>query len=434
MTEQEQIPGFVEASPPSLAALTRASLRIGCLGFGGPAGQIALMHRIFVEEKRWIDETRYLHALNFCMILPGPEAQQLATYIGWLLRGVRGGVIAGALFVLPGAIIVFALSWLYAVYGQLPGVSAAFVGVKAAVLAFIVDALLRIGRRAVKTWRDAMPAALAFIALYLFGAPYPLIIVAAALYGGLVYHPPTEQPTIAAPAPPGAQSAQAALIWAGAWLAPVGATILFAGPEHVLSEVALLFSLLAIVTFGGAYAVLGYLQQQAVEAHGWLTQAAMIDALGLAETTPGPLILVNQFVAFLAGWNAPDGGLALAAAAAALASWCTFAPSFLWIFAGAPYAERIRRNRFFAGALRAVTAGVLGVIASLALWFGQYALFERQILWSTPWAHDLSLPDPGAFNTPAALIALAAGLALMRFKANPALVVLASALAGTLIA
>jgi chromate transporter len=422
---------MIEAARPSFAELTAASFKVGCLGFGGPAGQIALMHRIFVDEKKWIDEARYLHALNYCMLLPGPEAQQLATYVGWLLHGVRGGIVAGALFVLPGAFVVFALSWFYVLHGATPLVTALFVGVKAAVVAFIIDALIRIGRRALKTSADALTALAAFAALYLFDAPFPLVILAAALIG-IVFASRTAPADASAEieAPSATKSLATALLWAALWLAPVAAVMAALGPEHVLSQVGLLFSQLAVVTFGGAYALLAYLQQQAVDVNAWLSQGQMIDGLGLAETTPGPLILVNQFVGFLAGWQAEGGGFWLALAAAALASWCTFAPSFVWIFAGAPYAEQLRRNRFAGGALRAVTAAVLGVIASLALWFGQHVLFSQNIDFATPWGRTLDLAVLTSFNWIAASIALGAAIALVRFKANAALVVLASAAAG----
>jgi chromate transporter len=420
-----------EAARPSFAELTAASFKIGCLGFGGPAGQIALMHRIFVEEKKWIDEARYLHALNYCMLLPGPEAQQLATYVGWLLHGVRGGIVAGALFVIPGAIIVFALSWFYVLHGTTPLVTALFVGVKAAVVAFIIDAMIRIGRRALKTSADALVALAAFTALYLFGLPFPIVIIAAALFGIVASLGGANAPAPAPMQTPSTVKAfAAAFLWATLWLAPVAAVMAVYGPRHVLSEIGLLFSQLAVVTFGGAYALLAYLQQQAVDVNGWLSQGQMIDGLGLAETTPGPLILVNQFVGFLAGWQADGGGFWLALSAAALASWCTFAPSFVWIFAGAPYAEQLRHNRFAAGALRAVTAAVLGVIASLALWFGQHVLFGENVDIATPWGRALELPLLSSFSWIAALIALAAAIALVRFKANAALVVLAAAAAG----
>lgn len=421
-------------SPPRFSELTTACFKIGCLGFGGPAGQIALMHRIFVEEKKWIDEARYLHALTFCMLLPGPEAQQLATYVGWMLHGVRGGVVAGALFVLPGALVVFGLSWLYAAHADAPLVTGLFYGIKAAVLALVAEALRKIGKRALKTRFDVAVAFVTFLALFLFGAPFPLLIVAAALLGALHTQPNARTPLAQAQHPPSTRAAfSAAFVWAGAWLAPLALAFAFLGPRHVLTQVGALFSQLAIVTFGGAYAVLAYLQQQAVDVQGWLSTGQMIDGLGLAETTPGPLILVNQYVGFIAGWQAQGGGLALATATAAMASWCTFAPSYLWIFAGAPFAESLRRNRFASAALSSITAAVLGVIANLALWFGLHVLFRRAASAPMPWGHTLALPVINSIDPIAALIALAAGVALIRFKTNVAIVVIGCALAGLLL-
>lgn len=420
---------------PGLAELSRASLRIGLLGFGGPAGQIALMHRVYVEEKRWIDEARYLHALKFCMLLPGPEAQQLATYVGWLLHGVRGGLVAGALFVIPGALIVFGLSWVYAAFGQIAWVGAAFIGVKAAVLALVAEALLRIGKRALKGWGDAAVAAAALVALAMFGAPFPLVVLGAALYGAIAARRPGEQevsPDIGeAPVQPHpAKALAAAGLWGVIWLAPLGAALAFLGPDHLLSEIGKTFSTLAAVSFGGAYAVLAYLQQQAVETHGWLTTAQMIDGLGLAETTPGPLVLVNQYVGFMAGWR--EGGLAMAAAAAAFASWATFAPSWMFIFAGAPYAEALRRSRLAAGALGAITAAVLGVIANLAIWFALHVLFARGEDVTLPWGHAIFVPEASALQGFTCLLTLAAAIALIKFRANVLLVVGACAAAGAL--
>ncbi|MEQ9505914.1 MAG: chromate efflux transporter [Hyphomonas sp.] len=402
-------------TPPTLADLTAASFRIGCLGFGGPAGQIALMHRIFVDEKKWLGEDEYLHALNYCMLLPGPEAQQLATYAGWRLHGVRGGVIAGLLFVLPGALIVFGLTWLYATLGTTPVVAALFYGIKAAVIGFILEALWKVGKRALKTVGDVALALLAFLSLFLFALPFPLVIAAAAAIG-LARSFSAPAPADAAPQRAGPKAGRAlatAFGWAAVWFAPVITAFLMLGPDHVLTRVGVLFSKLALVTFGGAYTVLAYLQQQAVEAEGWLTAPQMIDGLGLAETTPGPLVLVNQFVGFMAGWGADGGGLALAAMAALMASWCTFAPSFVWIFAGAPFAETLRRNRFAAGILAAITAAVFGIIAKIAVVFGLAVL----------------VPE-GGFDPFAALIAAGAAIALIRFRANIVLVVLACALAG----
>jgi len=406
------------ASPPSLRELTGASFRIGCLGFGGPAGQIALMHRIFVDEKKWLGEAEYLHALNYCMLLPGPEAQQLATYAGWRLHGIRGGVIAGALFVLPGALIVFGLTWLYATLGTTPVVASIFYGIKAAVIGFILEALWKVGKRALKTIGDMALALLAFLGLLLFALPFPLVIAAAAAIG---LARTFSAAAIASETPPAAAAPRAgrALVtafgWAAVWLAPVVAAFTLLGPDHVLTRVGVLFSKLALVTFGGAYTVLAYLQQQAVEAEGWLTAPQMIDGLGLAETTPGPLVLVNQFVGFMAGWGAQDGGLLLALAAAAMASWCTFAPSFVWIFAGAPFSETLRRSRLASGMLAAITAAGFGIIAKIAVVFGLAVLLPA-----------------GRLDPFAALIAAGAAIALIRFKANIVLVVIACALSGLL--
>lgn len=416
---------------PTFKELTATTARIGCLSFGGPAAQIALMHRVFVEEKKWVDEARYLHALNYCMLLPGPEAQQLASYVGWLLHGVKGGIVAGLLFVLPGALVVFALSWLYAAHGSAPLVEAGFFGVRAAVLAFVVEALIRISKRALKERNDLLTAIAAFAALTLFSVPFPVIILAAALLGG--WRARNEAPALTE-TQSARMSTQKSLITAAlsavAWAAPVALAFAALGSDHVVTRVGVFFSKLALVTFGGAYAVLAYLRQQAVEIEGWLSAQQMIDGLGLAETTPGPLVLVNQFVGFLGGWQAEGGGLLVAALAAAMASWCTFAPSFLWIFAGAPYAERLRANPRAAGALRAITAAVLGVIANLAFWFAVHVLFRDAATYLTPWKTPIALPALASFDAAAALIAIAAGVALIRFHANAIAVVAAALVAG----
>ena len=413
-------------SPP-LSTLFAESLKVGCLGFGGPAGQIALMHRVFVDERKWIDDDRFQHMLAFCMLLPGPEAQQLATYIGWRLRGWAGALIAGWMFVLPGALIVLTLSWLYVNYGEVPFVAAAFNGVKCAVVALVAEAILKVGKRALKTSTAFWIAIAAFIALVL-GAPFPLVIVAAALVG-LLFPAPLGEGDASAnfstaepipPTPPHKGTGSQALLWLILWLCPPAIIALTLGREHVLFQIALVFSILACVTFGGAYALLAYLTTEAA-GRGWLTPAQMIDGLGLAETTPGPLILVNEFVGFLAGHNA--GGFALAGAAIAL--WCTFAPSFVWIFAGAPYAERLQRNPRAAGALAAITAAVLGVIAKLALFFAAHALFARQLSFG-----PTALPDLTSGIWWMIVLALAGGVALIRFKANLLLVLVACALTG----
>jgi chromate transporter len=416
---------------PSLGELTAASFRIGCLGFGGPAGQIALMHRIFVDEKKWLGEEEYLHALNYCMLLPGPEAQQLATYAGWRLRGVAGGVIAGALFVLLGALIVFGLTWLYATLGATPVVSALFYGIKAAVIGFILEALWKVGKRALKTSADLAIAALAFLGLFLFALPFPQVIAAAAAFGlARSFAAPALPPSKAAASPKAGSAFTTAAAWTALWLAPLAAAFALLGPDHVLTRVGLLFSKLALVTFGGAYTVLAYLQQQAVEAEGWLTAPQMIDGLGLAETTPGPLVLVNQFVGFMAGWQAEGGGLMLAALAAAMASWCTFAPSFVWIFAGAPFSERLRQNRFAAGMLRSITAAVFGIIAKIALVFGIAVLFGESVRVELSPGTTMNLPEFSSLDPFALAIAAAAAIALIRFKATIVLVVIACALSG----
>ncbi len=403
----------------SLAALFRDSLKIGCLGFGGPAGQIALMHRVFVDERGWIDDARFQRMLAFCMLLPGPEAQQLATYVGWRLRGWQGALIAGWLFVIPGALVVLALSWLYVSFGALPLVAAAFDGVKCAVVALVAEALLKIGKRAFKTRLALLIAAAAFVALVL-GAPFPLVILAAGVIGafsnaGVRARAEAAQPTALAGKGP-------ALLWLILWLAPPALIAVTLGPDHVLFQIALVFSVLACVTFGGAYALLAYLTAEAA-ARGWLTPPQMIDGLGLAETTPGPLILVNEFVGYLAGWNA--GGPALAFAGAAVALWCTFAPSFVWIFAAAPFAERLEHNPRAAGALAAITAAVLGVIAKLALFFASHALFARQLALGS-----LDLPDLASARLWMLALALGAALALIRFRLNLLLVLAICAVLG----
>ena len=391
------------AGPPTLGEAFRVWLTIGVMSFGGPAGQIALMHRMLVEERRWLDESRFLHALNYCMLLPGPEAQQLATYVGWLMHRTLGGLIAGILFVLPGALVMLALSAAYALYAELPLVVAAFAGVKAAVLIVVVEAVLRIGKRALKTPPMYLLAALAFAAIFLFDVPFPLIIAAAALAGFAGGRLWPGQFIVIAPAkaggadgasvvdrmaaaggldhtrPRAARSLLLIVVFAALWGGPAFGLMAVLGPEHVLSQTAAFFSKLAVVTFGGAYAVLAYMAQQAVESYQWLTGPEMLDGLGLAETTPGPLILVTQFVGFLASFRNPGplDPLAAGALGAALTIWVTFAPCFLWIFLGAPYIERLRDNRLLSAALSAITAAVVGVILNLAAWFGLRVVFAE---------------------------------------------------------
>ena len=371
--------------------------RIGLLSFGGPAAQIALLHRVVVDEKRWVDETRFLHALNYCMLLPGPEAQQLATYIGWLLHGVRGGVIAGLLFVLPGAAAIMALSWLYVLLGDLQPVAGLFFGLKAAVLAIVVQALLRIGSRALDGAFGITLAMAAFVALFVFGLPFPLVVIGAGLVGYLhgVRSAAGGLPEAPAEVTVRPHTGLAALICLLLWGGTVAGLYLFAGSASVFTQIARFFSEMAVVTFGGAYAVLAFVAQQGVEQYQWLLPGEMLDGLGLAETTPGPLILVTQFVGFLGAFRHAEVLPALTAATIGglLTTWVTFLPCFVWIFAGAPYVERLRGHRPLSAALAAITAAVVGVIANLALWFALNSLFHQHTR-ITAYGLDLLLPDP----------------------------------------
>jgi chromate transporter len=353
--------------------------KIGLWSFGGPAAQIALMHRVLVDEQRWLDERRFLSALSFCMLLPGPEAMQLATYAGWRLHGVRGGLAAGLLFVIPGALLVLALSMLYAAYGATPLLAAAFVGIKAAVLAIVLQALLRLAKRALNGPLDWVAAAFGFIALFLFALPFPLVIAAAAI-GGFLLSRGSAPPPIAEPAKPVslARTLQTLVVWLAIWLLPLFAVALVFGTDHVLAQLAVFFSKLAVVTFGGAYAVLAYMAQEVVSGYQWLTAGEMLDGLGLAETTNGPLILVTEFVGYLAAYRDGGGHPVLMGLLGALVTlWATFAPCFLWIFVGAPYIDRITQAPRLASALRTVTAAVVGVIANLSAWFALHVIFAR---------------------------------------------------------
>ncbi|WP_112662397.1 chromate efflux transporter [Microvirga flavescens] len=384
---------------PTLAEATKVWAKIGLLSFGGPAGQIALMHKLLVEEKRWIGEARFLHALNYCMLLPGPEAQQLATYIGWLLHGTRGGVIAGMLFIVPGFFVILTLSTLYASFQNAAWLGHLFFGLKAAVLAIVIEAVIRIGRRALKGRLMVALAAAAFIAIYALHVPFPLIILVAGLIG---YAGARLAPDLFVSQPEKASAGNGAIIdalldsgragveptlghalktlaiWGGLWVAPIILLGVIFGWHSVYATIAAFFSKMAVVTFGGAYAVLAYVAQQAVETYGWLKPGEMLDGLALAETTPGPLILVLTYVGFLAAFRDPGGVSALTGGiiGAMLTTWVTFAPCFLWIFLGAPYVERLRSNVALSGALAAITAAVVGVILNLALWFGLHVLFR----------------------------------------------------------
>ncbi len=357
---------------PSTAELTRTFAKIGCLSFGGPAAQIALMHRTLIDEKKWVSEPDYLRALSFCMLLPGPEAMQLATWIGWRLHGVRGGLIAGGLFVLPGALVVLILSMIYAAYGTLPLVAALFAGVQAAVVAIVIEALLRVAKRALKSRAAYVIAVLAFVGLFLFNIPFPVIILAAGLWGFLTTR---AEITTGPPAPAFdiANALRTAILWAAIWLIPLATLALF--ENGLLTEIGVFFSKLALLTFGGAYAVLAWMAQDVVQVKGWLTLPQMMDGLGLAETTPGPLILVTEFVGYMAAHR--EGGPLFGIAAALITLWMTFIPSFLFIFTGAPFIARLTAMPRLSGALSAITAAVVGVIANLSLWFALHVLFNR---------------------------------------------------------
>jgi chromate transporter len=427
---------------PSLRELTAVFARIGVLSFGGPAGQIALMHRLLVDERRWIGEERYLHALNYCMLLPGPEAMQLATYVGWLLHGVKGGLIAGLLFVLPGAVVLTALSAVYLVAGEVALVQGLLFGLKAAVLAVVFEALVKVSRRAIKGRWAAVLAVTALLGIAVFNLPFPVIVLGAAVIGALAHLLTADRgagqvDVAVSPAlvpdwarPSGQRFASTTAGWLAIWLAPLGLLYLWLGGAHVLAQEAAFFSVMATVTFGGAYAVLAFVAQQAVETYGWLRPDEMLTGLGLAETTPGPLILVLVFVGFLggarlSGFDALLGGLV----GAVVTLWFTFVPCFLWIFAGAPYVEALRGVRWLSAALAAVTAAVVGVIANLAIWFALHVLFgelsERDF-----GPVSLLVPEVASFDWASALIALAAGVALIGFHANMVVVIAVAALAG----
>jgi chromate transporter len=417
---------------PTFAEAIRVWLRIGCLSFGGPAGQIALLHREVVDERNWVSDRRFLHALNFCTLLPGPEAQQLATYLGWLMHGPKGGFAAGLLFVIPGALVMLALSVIYATLGAVPLISALFFGLKCAVLVLVLEALLRIGRRALKGRLAWTLAGLAFVALFLFGVPFPIVVLSAGLVGyvlpghfaggahGKAKDGPPALLDAVLEADPGrtgrlARGARiAGLAAAVAWLVPV---VLLLPGGGVYADIAWFFSKMAFVTFGGAYAVLAYAAQEAVVGYHWLSAPEMLSGLGLAETTPGPLILVLQFVGFLAGYRAPGAlsGVTGGIVASVLTLWVTFAPCFVLVFLGAPLIERLRDHRGLSGALAAVTAGVVGVIANLAIWFALHVLFRQTIPVRAAFM-SFDAPVFSSIDPWALLLAVVAGVSLLRLK------------------
>jgi chromate transporter len=420
---------------PTFREAFRFWLKLGFISFGGPAGQIAIMHTELVEKKRWIEEHRFLHALNFCMLLPGPEAQQLATYIGWLLHRTWGGLAAGLLFVLPSVLVLWALAYGYMVWGQTAWVAAIFAGLKPAVLAVVIAAVLRIGRKSLKNPVMIGLAGVAFVAIYFFSVPFPWIILAAALLGWLgsrVWpdyfvikggHGEAQPSSVADMAstetrPSWRRSLRTAVIGVTLWTAPIFLAGASLGWKHTITEQGLFFSKAAMVTFGGAYAVLPYVAQAAVEQHAWLAPEQMLDGLGLAETTPGPLIMVVQFVGFVGAWQNPDGLPPLLAATlgALLTTWVTFVPCFLWIFLGAPHVERLHGNQPVTGALSSISAAVVGVILNLAVWFGWHVL----------------VPDDHPDWT-GILICAAALLAIVRWRVDVGWIIATSAVLGLVV-
>ena len=444
---------------PTLFEATRVWARIGLLSFGGPAGQIALMHKELVEDRRWIGEQRFLHALNYCILLPGPEAQQLATYVGWLMHRTLGGLIAGILFVLPGALVMLALSILYTLYRDLPLVDALFFGVKAAVLAVVVEAVLRIGQRALKNRAMIVIAVAAFVGIFVLRIPFPFIILMAGIVGwvgsriaparfaagghgsggatpdpGGVIDAMFERGELGHATPSWRRAVSVLAVWIPAWLAPVLILWLLTGEASVWTQIGTFFSTMAIVTFGGAYAVLAYVAQAAVETFGWLAPGEMVDGLGLAETTPGPLILVLQFVGFLAAYRAPGAldPILAGSLGALLTLWVTFAPSFLFIFVGAPYSEALRGNKSISAALSAITAAVVGVVMNLAIWFALHVVF-REVRTFELFGVGPDLPMLASVDWRAALLSAAAMIAMLRFKVGMIPTLAACAVAGVLI-
>ncbi len=412
--------------PPSLRMLSIVFGRIGLLSFGGPAAQIALMHRELVETRNWIDEKTYLRALSLCMLLPGPEAMQLATYAGWRLRGTVGGLIAGGLFVLPGAIVIAILASLYVIYGQLPWVQSAFLGIKAAVIVIVIKALQGVATKAL-TRKDAWVIAfLSFVGIFFLNLPFPALIIAAAIWGYATSTAVVEDVTSSSALP--AFPWTMVCFWLCLWLAPLVALSLTG--QELLSDLGWFFAKLAVVTFGGAYAVLAYMTQTAVEHYGWLTTNQMIDALGLAETTPGPLILVTQFVAMVSAQN--QGGTLLPFAAGAVALWATFVPCFLWIFLTGPYLTYLSSKPRLSSALQAITAAVVGVILNLSVWFGLHVLFADVTTnqlgpFSMPW------PEIASFDWRALVLTITAAVLLLRFKLGLFAVLPLMAAAGVLV-
>ena len=420
-------------------------LRIGLLSFGGPAGQIALMHKTLVEEKRWISNDHFMHALNYCHFLPGPEAQQLATYVGWLLHRTPGGIMAGTLFVLPGFFVILTLSFLYAVYRHIPAVDAFFYGLKPAVLAIVIGAVLRIGGKSLKNAFSVGLAIAAFLCLFALNIPFPYVIFGAGLLGWIYARMHTQQdthgnvPEVDLVSQHKTQytagySLRVLATWLPLWLGPVLVLGIVRGWDDIYTRMGIFFSKMAMVTFGGAYAVLTYVAQEAVETYSWLTTVDMMNGLAMAESTPGPLILVLQYVGFIGAYNAPGSLPPVLAAilASMLVVWVTFTPCFLWIFLGAPYVERIRGNQNLSAALAGITSAVVGVVMNLSLWFGLHTLFSSVTQWYGPLGISLPLPDFTTLDIFALLLSVAAIVALTKFKLGMGRVLLGCALVGWL--
>jgi chromate transporter len=462
-TALERGPATLQEAPSHGVSLREAFwtwMRVAALSFGGPAGQIAVMHRILVEEKRWVSEQRFLHALNYCMLLPGPEAQQLATYIGWLMHRTLGGLVAGGLFILPGIVAIMGLSYVYATWGKVPIVVALFFGLKAAVLAIVVEAVVRIGRRALKNEVLIGLAVAAFIGIFFLSIPFPVIVFGAGLIGlvagmtgsgafvaGVGHGSATAKSgelvrdsllgdDVPAHARPGGllRSLKVSSVWLTLWLVPVVLLLWTLGAGNVFSQIAVFFSKMALVTFGGAYAVLAYVAQQAVEHYGWLQPGEMLDGLGMAETTPGPLIMVLQFVGFMAAFRDPGGLSPMVAGTLGglLATWVTFTPCFLWIFLGAPYIESLRGNKALSAALSAITAVVVGVVLNLAIWFAIHTVFRA----TTPirlFPLSFDAPVVTSVDPWALALSIAAAVAIFRFKAGMIPTLAACCLAGVVL-
>jgi chromate transporter len=437
-SSEQTVRGQDRHRAPSFGEALRFWLKLGLISFGGPTGQIAIMQTELVEKKKWISQSRFLHALNFCMLLPGPEAQQLAIYIGWLLHRTWGGIVAGSLFVIPSIFILWALSYIYAAFGNLPWIAAIFYGLKPAVTAIVLVAVIRIGRKALKNEVMWALAVLAFVAIYFFKVPFPAIVLGAGaigFLGGLFWEskfetsssheadarlsvisdeqesPPHTRPNFA-------RAVRVSIVCLILWLAPTIVAGILRGWDSTLFKEGLFFSKAAVVTFGGAYAVLPYVAQQALFHYGWLKPGQMMDGLGLAETTPGPLIMVLQFVGFIGAWQHPEGlpPLLAATSGALLTTWATFTPCFLWIFVGGPHIEQLRGNEKLSSALSTVTAAIVGVILNLAVWFALRVFF----------------PGPGVVDWFAIVLCAAAFIAMLRYKIDIIPVVLASGLLGLL--